>query len=625
MTTSSEDILLLVNGVRNKKNDGTLYLMEARIAWMPNGKDCFTISHKYADIKMQKISPEGKAKVQLQLVLHSGDTTTYHFVSPEGVEKQLSDRDMVKQLLQQLLPKFKKKISKELEEKNRILQEDPDLFNLYKDLVVSGVITSDEFWTQLAPIRCPQLIKTLNLSPTSTLDKSNLAVNLHSSNEQMVGISAAFLSDIKPQADGCNGIKYNITTDIIEAIFRTYPAVKKKHFENVPHKITEAEFWTRFFQSHYFHRDRVFSGSSGSSKGDLFADCAKSDEIDIKTAARRGVKDPFVDITYFDDVDYTNNSSDPKNEDKSKKDRDSSTLPNANQALIKRFNLHSIMILEASKSDSTGKISATVNGHSSPSPASTSSTPHVNGVVKGKNKDKEKDISDTSLNNNLGKNHIEDDSEEIKRVKKQRLKEKTELEDLDAEALIDPLSWSTKESKMLKISNKQRYLEGPTQDSGNHNHYNNLTLLQSVYHQDNILTNWRLSLNNSLSSPAAITALSALSPGGAYFKNTHTASLKDVIPADIQSQLKQLYFSCNELLRHFWACFPVTSPLIEEKLCQMKSTLERFQFTKVQAFHDKLVKDHYDSELTSHLLSQLQLAYNKFNSWQLKKSALMRK
>ena len=30
-------------------------------------------------------------------------------------------------------------------------------------------------------------------------------------------------SDIK-QTDGCNGLKYNLTADTIEAIFRTYPA-----------------------------------------------------------------------------------------------------------------------------------------------------------------------------------------------------------------------------------------------------------------------------------------------------------------------------------------------------------------------------------------------------------------
>ena len=37
-------------------------------------------------------------------------------------------------------------VNKELEEKNRILQEDPELFQLYKDLVISKVMTADEFW-----------------------------------------------------------------------------------------------------------------------------------------------------------------------------------------------------------------------------------------------------------------------------------------------------------------------------------------------------------------------------------------------------------------------------------------------------------------------------------------------
>lgn len=58
----------------------------------------------------------------------------------------LADRDKVKELLQQLLPNFKRKVDKELEEKNRILSENPHLFQLYKDLVTSQVLTSDEFW-----------------------------------------------------------------------------------------------------------------------------------------------------------------------------------------------------------------------------------------------------------------------------------------------------------------------------------------------------------------------------------------------------------------------------------------------------------------------------------------------
>lgn len=68
---------------------------------------------------MQKISPEGKQKIQLQVVLHDGNSTTFHFVNKSGVPAQVSDRDKVKELLQQLLPNFKRKVDKELEEKNK--------------------------------------------------------------------------------------------------------------------------------------------------------------------------------------------------------------------------------------------------------------------------------------------------------------------------------------------------------------------------------------------------------------------------------------------------------------------------------------------------------------------------
>lgn len=51
MTTSSEDVLLSVGYVRYKKGDGTLYVMNQRLAWMLENRDTVAVSHKYADIK----------------------------------------------------------------------------------------------------------------------------------------------------------------------------------------------------------------------------------------------------------------------------------------------------------------------------------------------------------------------------------------------------------------------------------------------------------------------------------------------------------------------------------------------------------------------------------------------
>ena len=51
--------------------------------------------------------------------MHDGSANTFHFNCSGGRPAQIRDRDSVKELLQQLLPKFKKKISSALEEKNR--------------------------------------------------------------------------------------------------------------------------------------------------------------------------------------------------------------------------------------------------------------------------------------------------------------------------------------------------------------------------------------------------------------------------------------------------------------------------------------------------------------------------
>ena len=144
MSRSSEDVLLQIGQVKYKKYEGILFVMSERISWMAGNKNNFSVVHKYTEIKSQKISPEGKSKIQLQIVLHDGNSTNFHFVNTAGQPAQLQDRDKVKDKLVELLPKFKRKINKELEEKNKTLSENPGLLQLYKDLVITQIITAEE-------------------------------------------------------------------------------------------------------------------------------------------------------------------------------------------------------------------------------------------------------------------------------------------------------------------------------------------------------------------------------------------------------------------------------------------------------------------------------------------------
>nr|CAG4651744.1 EOG090X04EN [Triops cancriformis] len=292
---TTEDVLLMVPHVRYKKNDGTIYLMNERLGWMMQSRSTFAVSHQYSDIKRNLNILYDK------MVLFN----------PLGAAAQCKDRDSIKETLQQLLPKFKKAVNKELEEKNRLLSENPQLLQLYKELVISQVISAEEFWSEHAT---PYIKNQLDAS------------------KQNVGVSSAFLADIKPQTDGCNGLRYNLTSDLIQSIFNTYPSVRQKHLEAVPHKLSESEFWTKFFHSHYFHRDRL-----SIDKKDVFTDCAKMDEQIMKKDLEASSGDPLMDVSALHDI----NSEDTPNGTKG-----SSNI--SIQNMIRRFNQHSIMILKAS-------------------------------------------------------------------------------------------------------------------------------------------------------------------------------------------------------------------------------------------------------------------------------------
>lgn len=218
---------------------------------------------------------------------------------------------------------------------HRILSENPNLLQLYKDLVITQVLTSEEFWNTHAKVytqqkAAKQEIGNLFFFRTSFYSQTSPKIYY----SLVPGVSGAFLADIKPQTDGCNGLKYNLTADIIDCIFKAYPAVQRKHSENVPAKLTESEFWTKFFQSHYFHRDRINTGSK-----DLFTECARIDDQALKIAVAAAADDVLLDIRRFEDnslIEGFGGAASNKN------GVNSGNI--VHQSMIKRFNQHSTMV-----------------------------------------------------------------------------------------------------------------------------------------------------------------------------------------------------------------------------------------------------------------------------------------
>jgi len=532
MSRSSEDVLLQIAAVKYKKLEGTLFLMSERLGWMPGSKSGFTVAHKYTEIKTRKISSEGKAKIQLQIVLHDENSTTFHFVNPDGEEAQLADRKNVYDKLSQLLPKFKRKINKELEEKNKTLSDNPGLLQLYKDLVITGIISAEEFWASHAAEYIKQKQVVL----------------------QDVGVSGAFLSEIKPVADGANGFRYNLTPDIMQSIFKTYPAVKKKHFENVPSKLSEHEFWEKFFQSHYFHRDRIH----GQGTSDIFSQCAKEDDKSMKKQLKQGVSETLADLENFSDSTLGDGFGGV--EDRMRGARSQNIV---HQNIIKRFNQHSISVMEAAEA--------------------------------------KKDVPTTT----------QTEQGEEKKESGKRLAEKLEYQDLEAPP--------PKKSCDLNLSRMERYFAGPTAPASQ----DYLTQEELRLSRENLQkeleswSNFGQRHQPVLTSANAVQVLGELCPGGSMMVG-HQDTLAEQCPVSVQADLRQLYSSLCELIRHFWSAFPPTTPELQEKARKMYDTLQKFHSVKVRPF-EKDVERRYSAGgglITQHINSMLDAAYRKFNSWQ---------
>lgn len=564
MATKSEDIRLQVNDVKCKK-DGTLYLMAERLGWMPNTKNNFTISHKYSDIKTQKISPEGKAKIQLQIVLYNGDTTTFQFAS-------LEDRTLVKDALLVILPQFKGKMPKDREKKAALLSKNPNLFQVYKDLVETKIVSADDFWSQFDEHSSPTEIE---------------------SEVQEVGVSADFLAGIP-----LNGkqVKGNVSAETLWAILKTFPKVAKKHQELVPVKMSETEFWNKFFQSRYFNRDRT---------KDLFSDCVKSDEKEWTSAVKKGIVDPFLDVDMFDDNAYQRAADDPA---------PSSSHDNPDQLLIKRFNQQSIRLLESlnSKQKPSGVDSQQAAGQNNLK-ASTSSSNDADGTVPmdtSQTSEKSAAASDPALPSNSSQAAAAIPPVAAASFRANR-RDWTYADLAGNENHADFINDQNKVGTKMHEVDKEKYTILP---------HGQQAILNMNIIKDHMetLKGWNSSLTECIGPKDAAEALKNLSPSGYLMRSTNTNRLEDTVPEDLQKKLKSAYVTCNELLRHFWLCFPAVDPSLDSKVLKLHETLNKFEATKLQSFYEGLSRDHRN--LLNHIMrGQFKAASRKFDSWKSKR------
>lgn len=179
------------------------------------------------------------------------------------------------------------KLLQNLDLQRSILRQDPDLMKTFQQTVIaSGALSNEQFWSL----------------------RINLLVTAAQLQVQTRG-SYNVLSTIKPTTGSDNKVNINLTREKIVDVFDQYPLVRRAYNENVP-KLSEGEFWQRFFMSRLFlvlKGEKVSPTHSTDAIFDPYIDVLQA--LRDKRAKAQDGKDPGSNVPLFVNVeanDYDN-------------------------------------------------------------------------------------------------------------------------------------------------------------------------------------------------------------------------------------------------------------------------------------------------------------------------------
>ncbi|OEL28672.1 putative RNA polymerase II transcription factor B subunit 1-1 [Dichanthelium oligosanthes] len=230
----------------------------------------------------------------------------------------------------------------EVERRVKLLREDSfveyrflysELQKLHKKFVLGNILQESEFWATRK-----------NLLDDHQTNKAS---------KQRPGFKTA-MSDVRPSADGrTNKVTFNLTTEMIHQIFAEKPAVRRAFLDFVPKKLTDKEFWTKYFRAEYLLRTKnTVAATAEAAEDEELAVFLKNDDILAKEAKLKIKQvDPTLDMEADAGDDYIHLPDHGILRDGSKEtvDNDSEL---ARRTLSQDLNRHAAVVLEGISSGS---------------------------------------------------------------------------------------------------------------------------------------------------------------------------------------------------------------------------------------------------------------------------------
>ncbi|KAF7837371.1 general transcription and DNA repair factor IIH subunit TFB1-1-like [Senna tora] len=408
----------------------------------------------------------------------------------------------------------------------KLLQEDSKLQKLHKELVASGKLTESEFWATRKKL----------------LDKDESRKL-----KQQIGFKNSMIFDTKPMSDGrTNQVKFSLTPEIKNQIFALKPAVHQAFLKFVPSKMTEKDFWNKYFRAEYLHstKNAVAAAAEAAEDEDL-AVFLKDDEI-LEKEARKKVRrvDPTLDMEADQGDDYTHLPDHGIFRDGSKEVSEAQNQL-YRRTLLQDLNRQGAVVLEGRNLDTE--------------------TEHLKSVaeVLARTRQAESDV-------------------DIEQERRNRLSRMTQIEDLQAQddnhftplCIKDPREYfdSQQANAVKTLDDSQAGMDQSRCNLSSEEAYGSLRASISK-----IKT---MGLSDPLVDPEIAlkvhTGLTKnISSTKYHLGKNSKESVLDILPNTTKDQLLDHWVCSQELLRHFWSSYPITTPNLNTKVSRLKDSISQ--------------------------------------------------
>ncbi|GMP52045.1 hypothetical protein CsSME_00018019 [Camellia sinensis var. sinensis] len=564
------------SSVKDPGVPGILEMMEDRFIFTPNNpKLSSSLSVQFKLIKGHKFTKEGSHKhALLNLTQDQGGSYIFEF-------ENFSDRDVCREFVGRattmageagktssepsaVTPQDEQLIStQEMERRIKLLQEDGELQKLHKQFVIGGILTEAEFWATRKKL----------------LDRNTSSVI-----KQRAGFKSAMLADVKPAADG--------------RIFAEKPAVHQAFLKFVPRKMTEKDFWNKYCRAEYLHSTKnPVAAAAEAAEDEELAVFLKNDDV-WASEARRKIRrvDPTLDMEADEGDDYIHLPDHGLSRDDSK-DAIDSPYEEYRRSLSQVLNRHGAVVLEGRSIDVE--------------------LGDTRSVAEALARSKQVELANEASDGNANQERLD------------RISQLAEIEDLQPPR-DPPLA-------PLFIKDPRDYF-----DSQQANALKTLgdTLVETRQMKCNLSTSEAYGSLRECISEIKIAGLSDpivkpeiafkvfngltqnISSTKYHLGKNPQESVLDRLPNITKDELLHHWTSIQELLKHFWSSYPITTSYLYVKVGRLKDAMSQI-YPKLQEIKESVQSDfrHQVSLLVQPMLQALDAAFAHYDADLQKRSA----